>query len=50
MRLLLWNAEYPYPYAVHECYDVYRLLHDTRGSVIGTSAGDLRIVLSGDSA
>lgn len=50
MLMWYWYAEYPYPYAVHECYDVYRLLHDTRGSVLGTRSGDLRIVLTGDSA
>lgn len=47
----LHTAEYPYPYALHECFDVYRLLHETNGSVIGMHpSSDLRIVVSGDSA
>ncbi|KAG2413349.1 hypothetical protein HFD88_002538 [Aspergillus terreus] len=43
--------EYPYPYALHECYDVYHMLVATRGRCIGLS-GHTRphIVLSGDSA
>ncbi|KAL5362565.1 Alpha/Beta hydrolase protein [Aspergillus floccosus] len=43
--------EYPYPYALHECYDVYHMLVATRGRCIGLS-GQTRphIVLSGDSA
>ena len=44
------GAEYPYPYALHECFDTYRLLQDTKGSCIGFTRGELRIVLSGDSA
>ncbi|KAL4893117.1 CLN3 protein-domain-containing protein [Aspergillus ambiguus] len=43
--------EYPYPYALHECYDVYHMLVATRGRCIGLS-GNTRphVVLSGDSA
>lgn len=43
--------EYPYPYALHECYDVYHMLVATRGRCIGLSgAVRPRIVLTGDSA
>ncbi|KAL1954401.1 hypothetical protein VTO42DRAFT_1216 [Malbranchea cinnamomea] len=43
--------EYPYPYALNECYDVYHTLVTTRGRCIGLS-GRVRpkIVLTGDSA
>lgn len=43
-------AEFPYPYALHECFDVFRLLHETKGSIIGMKQGEVRIVLTGDSA
>ncbi|EPQ29478.1 uncharacterized protein PFL1_03233 [Pseudozyma flocculosa PF-1] len=43
--------EYPYPYAVEECYDVYRSLVESGGSIIGMSGGpNFRTILSGDSA
>jgi hypothetical protein len=35
---------------MHECFDVYRLLHETKGYVIGLRSGEIRIVVSGDSA
>ncbi|KAL3445120.1 CLN3 protein-domain-containing protein [Aspergillus insuetus] len=43
--------EYPYPYALNECYDVYHSIITTRGRCLGLS-GDAppRIILSGDSA
>ncbi len=43
--------EYPYPYALNECYDVYRMIVATRGRCIGIE-GEMcpRIVLTGDSA
>ncbi|KAL3489852.1 CLN3 protein-domain-containing protein [Aspergillus germanicus] len=43
--------EYPYPYALNECYDVYHSITTTRGRCLGLS-GDAppRIILSGDSA
>lgn len=43
--------EYLYPYALNECYDVYRSIVDTRGGCLGL-AGDVLpyIVVSGDSA
>ena len=43
--------EYPYPYALNECYDVYHTLVVTRGRCIGL-AGEVspRIILTGDSA
>ncbi|PYH90770.1 alpha/beta-hydrolase [Aspergillus ellipticus CBS 707.79] len=65
-RLLAWAAkakvpilsldykkapEYPYPYALNECYDVYHTIVSTRGRCLGLN-GRTRphIVLSGDSA
>lgn len=43
--------EYPYPYALNECYDVYHTLAATLGRCIGL-AGNVppRVVLTGDSA
>lgn len=43
--------EFPYPYALNECYDVYHMLVASRGRCMGLS-GDVqpRIVVSGDSA
>ncbi|KAJ2389193.1 hypothetical protein GGI05_003572, partial [Coemansia sp. RSA 2603] len=47
--------EYPYPYAIDQCYEVYREIVQTNGRCIGLS-GDipdgerLHIVLAGDSA
>ncbi|KAJ1712574.1 lipase [Aspergillus flavus] len=43
--------EYPYPYALNECYDVYHTIITTRGRCVGLS-GNVRprVVLSGDSA
>lgn len=44
--------EYPYPYALNECYDVYYALVSTHGRCVGLDgkAGPPRIVLAGDSA
>ena len=43
--------EYPYPFALNECFDVYSMLMSSRGRCIGLS-GDRkpRVVISGDSA
>ena len=43
--------EYPYPYALNECYDVYHTLVVTQGRCIGLS-GQMtpRVILTGDSA
>jgi len=43
--------EFPYPYALNECYDVYCTIIASRGRCVGLS-GDLmpKIVLTGDSA
>lgn len=43
--------EYPYPYALNECYDVYTTIIKTRGRCIGLS-GDVvpKVVITGDSA
>lgn len=43
--------EYPFPYAVEECYDLYRTLFETGGNVIGMSGRTtFRVILAGDSA
>ncbi|KZT08360.1 alpha/beta-hydrolase [Laetiporus sulphureus 93-53] len=42
--------EYPYPYAIDECFDVYRILMETGGRVIGMSGHKLNVIISGDSA
>ena len=43
--------EYPYPYALNECYDVYHTLVATLGKCIGLAGlSPPRIVLTGDSA
>lgn len=43
--------EYPYPYALNECYDVYHTLVVTQGRCIGLAGQTApRIILSGDSA
>ncbi|KAJ2783335.1 hypothetical protein GGI15_002622 [Coemansia interrupta] len=47
--------EYPYPYAIDQCYEVYREIVQTSGRCLGLSGqipeGErLRIVLAGDSA
>jgi acetyl esterase/lipase len=43
--------EYPYPYALNECYDVYHTLVASRGRCIGMSGETMpKIIVSGDSA
>lgn len=43
--------EYPYPYALNECYDLYRTVVATRGRCIGLSGEVIpKIVVTGDSA
>ena len=43
--------EYPYPYALNECFDVYATLIQTRGKCIGMSGKETpRIIMTGDSA
>ncbi len=43
--------EYPYPYALNECYDVYRTIVASRGRCVGLSGEFMpKIVLTGDSA
>ena len=40
----------PYPFAIDEAFDTYRLLSETGGKVIGMSGEKLNIIMSGDSA
>jgi acetyl esterase/lipase len=43
--------EYPYPYALNECYDAYHSIIATRGRSIGMSGEQVpKVVLAGDSA
>ncbi|KAJ2754549.1 hypothetical protein GGI19_002313 [Coemansia pectinata] len=43
--------EYPFPYAIDQCYEVYRSLIQTNGRCIGLDLTEpLRVVLAGDSA
>ena len=43
--------EYPYPYALNECFDTYQMLIATKGRCVGIeSEYTPRIVLTGDSA
>ncbi|KAK3675080.1 hypothetical protein LTR78_005014 [Recurvomyces mirabilis] len=43
--------EYPYPYALNECYDAYHTIMSSRGTVIGFTGTTVpKIVISGDSA
>lgn len=43
--------EFPYPYALNECYDVYHTIVASRGRCMGLSGeNEPRIVVSGDSA
>ncbi|KAG7446287.1 alpha/beta-hydrolase [Guyanagaster necrorhizus] len=42
--------EYPYPFAIDEAFDLYRLLVDSGGRIIGMSGHNLKIIVTGDSA
>lgn len=43
--------EYPYPYALNECFDAYATIIKTRGRCIGMSGTqDPRVIITGDSA
>ncbi|CCU74920.1 hormone-sensitive lipase [Blumeria hordei DH14] len=43
--------EHPYPYALNECFDVYRTIVATRGRCLGLAGSSVpQIILTGDSA
>ncbi|KAG1731531.1 Alpha/Beta hydrolase protein [Suillus paluster] len=42
--------EYPYPFAIDECFDVYQAICTSAGRCIGMSGKKLNIILTGDSA
>lgn len=43
--------EYPYPYALNECYDAYFMIHASKGRIVGLPGDTVpKVVLSGDSA
>ncbi|KAF4986829.1 hypothetical protein FGRMN_10647 [Fusarium graminum] len=43
--------EFPYPYALNECFDVYKTIINTKGRCIGLPGTEVpRIIVTGDSA
>lgn len=40
----------PYPFAIDEVFDAYRIIVESKGKAIGMAGEDLNIVLAGDSA
>ena len=40
----------PYPFAIDEVFDAYRIIVESKGKAIGMAGEDVNIVLSGDSA
>ena len=50
VRRLTVHSSDPYPFAMDECFDLYRLLAETSGSCLGMSGKKLNVILSGDSA
>lgn len=43
--------EHPFPYALNECFDVYKQIIMSRGAIVGMRSGQMpRILLTGDSA
>src|SRR5262249_24613641 len=43
--------EFPYPYALNECFDVYVTIIKTRGRCIGMSGKEVpKVIITGDSA
>ncbi|KAJ2922205.1 hypothetical protein H1R20_g14895, partial [Candolleomyces eurysporus] len=42
--------EYPYPFAIDEAFDTYRVLVESNGALIGLGGSKLSIILTGDSA
>jgi acetyl esterase/lipase len=48
--LLNTHSTDPYPFAVDEIFDAYRIIVESKGKAIGIDGEDVNIVLSGDSA
>ncbi|KAH0588932.1 Hormone-sensitive lipase [Termitomyces sp. J132] len=42
--------EYPYPFAIDEAFDTYKILSESAGRVIGMSGEKFNVIISGDSA
>ncbi|KAG1450204.1 hypothetical protein G6F56_008415 [Rhizopus delemar] len=43
--------EYPFPWSIEECFDLYQSILQTKGKVIGLSGEkEIKIILAGDSA
>ena len=42
--------EYPYPFAIDECYDAYKFIYQSNGKCLGMKGTSLSVVITGDSA
>ncbi|TFY75373.1 hypothetical protein EWM64_g8640 [Hericium alpestre] len=42
--------EHPYPFAIDEAFDTYRILVESKGKAIGMSGKALNVIMTGDSA
>jgi len=40
----------PFPYAVDECFDTYRVIAESAGRLLGMNGSRLNVILTGDSA
>ena len=40
----------PYPFAIDEAFDAYRVLVESKGKVLGMSGSKLNVLMTGDSA
>jgi acetyl esterase/lipase len=49
-RLPNTHSSDPYPFAVDEVFDAYRVIVESKGKAIGIGVEDINIALSGDSA
>lgn len=44
------TAADPFPWAIEECFDVYKVLVDSQGAAIGMSGKVFNTIMTGDSA
>ncbi|TIB77548.1 hypothetical protein E3Q23_01317 [Wallemia mellicola] len=44
------SPEYPFPWAIDEAFDLYNILLETNGRLLGIQSDNLNILLAGDSA
>lgn len=40
----------PYPFAIDEAFELYKLIAQSKGKIIGMAGDKLSIIMSGDSA